>query len=334
MRHRTGKFSTVEYGAINHSVPDWIPHAYQCPCSDDRIDQMLIGEALSLARREGANRLRAALAGDEQLEPAELADRSDHGLFGPASVTWRVHGDSAMLIGGLRALMLQTLHPLAMAGVADHSDYRHDPWGRLHRTGRFVGATTYGNTPSAERMIERVRRIHDHVQGTAPDGRPYSANDPHLLLWVHVTEVDSFLAAYRRYGTGRLTDAEQDRYVAEMAQIAERLGAEEVPRDRAQLAETLQLFRAECRLGGQARDCVRFLLIPPVPLAARGAYGVIGAASIGLLAPWAQRMLWLRVPPGLDPLAIRPAATVLTRTIGWLMSDARNAELTDRMLAN
>ncbi len=293
---------------------------------------MLIGEALSLARRQGANRLRAALAGNEQLQPAELADRADQGLFGPASVTWRVHGDSAMLIGGLRALMLQTLHPLAMAGVADHSDYRHDPWGRLHRTGRFVGATTYGNTASAELMIERVRRIHDHVQGTAPDGRHYSANDPHLLLWVHVTEVDSFLAAYRRYGAGKLTDAEQDRYIDEMAVIATRLGAENIPRDRAQLAQTLEMFRAECRFGSQAKDCVRFLLLPPVPLAALGAYGLISAASIGLLPRWAQLMLRLPVPPGLDPLAIRPAATVLTRTIGWLMSDARNAELADRML--
>ncbi|MGB5755850.1 MAG: oxygenase MpaB family protein [Acidimicrobiales bacterium] len=295
---------------------------------------MLIGEALSLARRQGANRLRAALAGNEELQTGELADRADRGLFGPASVTWRVHGNSAMLIGGLRALMLQTLHPLAMAGVADHSDYRNDPWGRLHRTGRFVGATTYGNTASAEQMIERVRRIHDHVQGTAPDGRHYSANDPHLLLWVHVTEVDSFLAAYRRYGTGRLTDAEQDRYIDEMAVIATRLGAENIPRDRVQLAETLERYRAECRFDSQARDCVRFLLLPPVPLAARGAYGLISAASIGLLPRWAQLMLRLPVPPGLDPLAIRPAATVLTRTIGWLMSDARNAVLADRMLTD
>lgn len=294
---------------------------------------MVIGEALSLIRREGANRLRAALAGDEELDPTELANRDDLGLFGPASVAWRVHGDSAMLIGGLRALLLQTLHPLAMAGVADHSDYRHDPWGRLHRTGRFVGATTYGNTESAERMIRRVRAIHSRVEGVAPDGRPYSANDPHLLLWVHVTEVDSFLAAYRRYGAGRLTDAEQDRYVAEMAEVAERLGARDVPRTRAELASTLEGFRSECSLGGQAREGLRFLLMPPVPLAVRGAYGLISAASISLLPTWAQLMLRLPVPPGLDPLAIRPAATVLTRTVGWLMGDGRTAELNDRMLA-
>ncbi|MGI9597396.1 MAG: oxygenase MpaB family protein, partial [Acidimicrobiales bacterium] len=249
---------------------------------------MVIGEALALVRSEGGARLRSALAGNEQLKPDELADRNDVGLFGPASVAWRVHGDSAMLIGGLRALMLQTLHPLAMAGVSDHSDYRDDPWGRLHRTGRFIGATTYGNTEAAERVIGTVRAVHERVEGFAPDGRPYSANDPHLLLWVHATEVDSFLAGYRRYGSGRLTDAEEDRYVAEMSEVAERLGAEDVPRTSAQLADTLEMFRAECAPGDQARECMRFLLLPPVPLAARGAYGLMSAASIGLLPTWAQ----------------------------------------------
>lgn len=293
---------------------------------------MVIGEALSLVRRQGGSILRSALAGDEELKADELADRDDHGLYGPASVAWRVHGDSAMVIGGLRALMLQTLHPLAMAGVADHSDYRHDPWGRLHRTGRFIGATTYGNTKTAEQLIEMVRVIHDRVAGNTPDGRPYEANDPHLLLWVHVTEVDSFLTAYERYGVGRLTDAEKDRYVAEMAEVARRLGAENVPESRAELAACMEDFRSELEYGDQARDCNRFLLFPPVPLLVRGAYGIIAAASIGMLPGYAQRMIGVPVPPGFDPLAIRPAATVLTRTMGWLMGAEREAELEDRML--
>lgn len=295
---------------------------------------MVIGEAISLARREGGQLLRRALAGDEELRPEELASADDQGLFGPGSVAWRVHGDSAMLIGGLRALMLQTLHPLAMAGVADHSDYRDDPWGRLHRTGRFIGATTFGSTEVAEQLIATVRSVHDRVEGTAPDGRPYSANDPHLLLWVHITEVDSFLRAYNRYGSGKLTDAEQDRYIAEMSKTAILLGAENVPMNRAELRESLRSFRDECSFDDQARECVRFLLLPPVPIAARGAYGLISAASIGLLPTWAQRMLRLPVPPGIDPLAIRPAATVLTRTVGWLMSESRNQDLADRMLVD
>ena len=294
----------------------------------------VLGEAIATVRRQGGARLRSALAGEQGLGHHELAHAGDHGLFGPASVAWRVHGDSAMLIGGLRALLLQTLHPLAMAGVADHSDYRNDPWGRLHRTGRFIGATTYGTTEVAEQTIQRIRRVHERVRGVAPDGRPYEANDPHLLLWVHVTEVDSFLAAYRRYGAGRLTDAEQDRYVAEMAEVGRRLGAEQPPVDRAQLAATLEGFRTECSFGPQARDGVRFLLLPPVPLAARGAYGLISAASIGLLPTWAQWMLRLPVLPGVDPVAIRPAATVLTRTIGWLMAGSRQDDLADRLLVD
>ena len=278
--------------------------------------------------------MRQAIAGNERLAIEDLATVDDPGLFGPGSVVWRVHGESSMLIGGLRALLLQTLHPLAMAGVADHSAYREDPWGRLHRTGRFIGATTYGSTETAEAMIARVRAVHDRVTGVAPDGRPYRANDPRLLLWVHVTEVDSFLRAYDRYAPGRLTDAERDRYVAEMADVARRLGAEEgpgadpVPVDRASLAATLASFRPECRVTDEARAAAQFLLAPPVPLLLRGAYGLIGAGAIGLLPGWARRELRLPLPPGVDPLAIRPAATVLTRTIGWLLSaDHRRTEL-------
>lgn len=292
---------------------------------------MVIDDAVALLRREGGNFIRSLLAGDQALAQDELASADDPGLFGPDSVAWRVHGDSSMLIGGLRALLLQTLHPLAMAGVADHSDYRNDPWGRLHRTGRFVGATTFGSTEAAERMLTIIRKVHTRVEGTAPDGRPYSATDPHLLAWVHITEVDSFMAAYDRYGAGRLSKQDRDRYVAEMAEIGHRLGAEDLPTTKAELDDALQSYRRECALGGQAKEAVRFLINPPVPLAARGAYGIITAASIGLLPTWAQFMLRMPVLPGVDPVAIRPAATVLTRTVGWFMSGGREAELHQRM---
>ncbi|MGF1598608.1 MAG: oxygenase MpaB family protein [Acidimicrobiales bacterium] len=294
----------------------------------------LINDVISIVRREGGNRLRNAISGDEGLRPHEVARADDPGLFGPSSVAWRVHGDAAMLIGGLRALLFQTLHPLAMAGVAEHSDYRRDPWGRLHRTGRFIGGTTFGTTATAESIIATVRAVHDRVVGTAPDGRPYAANDPHLLLWVHATEVDSFLAAYDRYGQGQLTDAERDRYVAEMAEIARRLGvgAAEVPTTVAELRATLDAFRAECSHGPQVREAVRFLLTPPVPLALRGVYGLITAAALGLLPRWARLQLRLPLPPLADPLGIRLPATVLTRSIGWLMSERREMDLDDRLL--
>ncbi|MEZ5227050.1 MAG: oxygenase MpaB family protein [Acidimicrobiales bacterium] len=280
-----------------------------------------IEQAIGVLRTEGGAMIRRAIAGDETLDPTELANDDDLGWFGPDSAVWEVHSSSAMLIGGLRALLLQTLHPLAMAGVAEHSDYKRDPWGRLHRTGRFVGATTYGTSTAAESAVETVRKVHERVTGFAPDGRPYAANDPHLLLWVHVTEVDSFLAAYRRYGNERLPRDRRDAYVAEMAIVAERLGSEPPPRSEAELAECLRRFRAECRGSRQSRDATRFLLNPPVNLVARPAYGIITAAAIGLLPGWSRRQLLLPTVPLVDPLAVQPAAKVLMATIGWLMGD-------------
>lgn len=293
----------------------------------------MIDQLLRQVRTLGGDALRSALAGDQALTADEMASADDPGLFGPGSVIWRVHGDSSMLIGGLRTLFIQTLHPLAMAGVSDHSDYRQDPWGRLHRTGKFIGATTFGSTAAAHQQIDLVRRVHERVTGTAPDGRPYEANDPHLLRWVAVTEIDSFLGAYRAYGAGKLTDAEADTYVSEVSRIAELMGSEPMPRTVAELEQQLADFEPELSVGSQAREAVRFLVAPPgVPLALRGPYALLTAASIGLLPPSARAKLGLPVPPLVDPLAVRPAATVLTRTIGWLMADgAREAALAERL---
>lgn len=284
------------------------------PSSSDLIDQ-----AVSMIRSSGSNALRRAISGDESLREHEVATAQDPGWFGPDSAVWEVHSSSAMLIGGLRALLLQTVHPLAMAGVAQHSDYRNDPWGRLHRTGRFVGATTFGNTAAAERAVNVVRNVHKRVTGFAPDGRPYSANDPHLLLWVHVTEVDSFLAAYRRYGNNRLSPQRQDDYVSEMAIVADALGSEPAPRSVAELQRCLESFAQECQGSRQSREATRFLLNPPVNIVSRPAYGIITAAAIGLLPTWARLYLLLPPVPLVDPLAVRPAARALMAGIGWLM---------------
>ncbi len=291
------------------------------------------GAAVSAVREKGSAWIRGAIIGNEGLEPHELASAEDPGLFGPSSVVWRVHGDASMLIGGLRSLLLQTLHPLAMAGVFEFSDYREDPWGRLNRTGRFIGATTFGSTSTAEQAITIVKRVHRPVKGTAPDGRPYSANDPHLMLWVHVAEVDSFLASFNRFGDGKLRDAEQDQYVSEMAEIARRLGTDTPPETVAELKASLEAFRAECQAGPQAREAMRFLLNPPVPLLAKGTYGLIAAGAVTSLPRWARAQLRLPVPPFADPLAVRPAAKLLTRTLGWLMAAGpRETSLDDRLL--
>jgi uncharacterized protein (DUF2236 family) len=270
-------------------------------------------------RGELRRRLRRFLVGTDEPPPHD-PHRTDPGLFGPDSVTWRIHADASMLIGGLRALLLQTLHPLAMAGVADHSDYRHDPLGRLQRTAGYIGVTTYGTTAEAKAAVRRVRLIHDGVTGVAPDGRPYRANDPHLLGWVHATEVDSFLVTYQRYGSESLDDAAADRYVAEMAVIGRLIGVRTPPTSVAELRATLDAYRPELAVTRAARDAVRFLLVPPFSLVARPAYGIVAAAAVSLLPGWARRMLWLPVAPGAEPLVVRPAATVLVRVFGWALS--------------
>jgi uncharacterized protein (DUF2236 family) len=276
-------------------------------------------DPLSPLRAEVAGRFRRIMAGGGA--PTEVTewvtDEGDEGLFGPDSVAWRVHGQLATLIGGLRALMLQTLHPLAMAGVADHSSYRSDPFGRLQRTAGFLAATVYGTTDDADRAIATVRKVHRHVRGIAPDGRPYSASDPHLVTFVHVTEVDSFLAAHQVYGRRHLSRAEADRYVAEMAVVAHRLGGRDVPTNVRELRAWLDGIRPELRLTREARDAVRFILTPPLPLSARPAYAIVSSASIGLLPIWAQRMLWLPSVPPVDRLLVRPAMRSILGVLEW-----------------
>lgn len=282
-------------------------------------------EPLEDLRTRFGRDIRRVLAGTTEIPERALSFDDDPGLFGPDSATFEVHGDASMIIGGLRALLLQTMHPLAMAGVADHSDYRNDPLGRLHRTGGFVGTTTFGTTDEAEQAIRIVRHIHERVEGTAPDGRPYRATDPHLLQFVHCTEVDSFLRARVRYGATPLSTGAGDRYVEEMAVVAEKLGVRRAPRSREELAAVLDSYRPEHHIGSQARDTVRFLAWPPLPLATRPAYGLVFAAATSMLPRHARRRLRLPVAPFAEPLVIRPAATLLMRTLGWALGEHPSA---------
>lgn len=236
----------------------------------------------------------------------------DPGLFGPGSVTWRVHADPAMVVGGLAALMLQTLHPLAMAGVADHSSYRDDPLGRLGRTASFVTGTTFGSTEVAERLFTLVRGIHRKVRGTAPDGRPYSADDPALLRWVHVTEVSSFLRAHQRFTPFPVRGDQADRYFHEVAVVAERLGADDVPRSRAAVRAYLRDVRPELDAGEQARETARFLATPlPGNPVMTAAHQVVVRAAVDVLPGWAREMLGLQHPDLLSRAVVMPAALLL-----------------------
>lgn len=216
----------------------------------------------------------------------------DPGLFGPDSVTWRIHAElPGMLSGGLCALLLQTLHPLALAGVYDHSNFREDLVGRLRRTTQFVAATSYAPHAEAQRLIQRVRAIHARVRGHTPDGRAYAADDPALLTWVHVTEAYGFLQGYRRY-CRPVPAAIADRYYAEGRRVAEALGAQAVPGSEREVQDYFAQVRPQLRVDARSREVLAVLagLRLPVPAAGLSRDLFLGAGA-ALLPSWAEAML-------------------------------------------
>ena len=251
--------------------------------------------------------------------------RGDPGLFGPGSTAWRVHSDfTAMITGGIAALFLQMLHPRALAGVWDHSRWREDTLGRLKRTAQFVGGTTYGGTAEAERLIAKVRAIHAHVHGTLADGTPYSAEDPELLAWVHVTEMRCFLEARLRYGPGGLEPRDADRYFAETAIVARKLGATLLPETLAEADAYLERVRPQLRFDDRTRQVAGALLrqSAPNPLVAP-AGRLFLRAGIALLPAWAAEM------HGFSRTALTPlSAWSLRRLAGalrWAIRDGSPA---------
>jgi uncharacterized protein (DUF2236 family) len=232
----------------------------------------------------------------------------------------RVHADASMFVGGLRALLLQSLHPLAMAGVAEHSNYRDDPWGRLQRTSTFLAMTTFGAADDAQRAVDRVRGIHRRVHGIAADGRPYQATDPHLLEWVHVAEADSFLRAHQLYGAAPLDQDGRDGYVSDMAEIAARVGVIDPPRTERELMQRINAFRPELRSTPQARDAARYLLLtPPLPLTARAPYGALAATAVAMLPAWARIPLLLPYFPPVEVTVVRTVGRALVGGIRWVL---------------
>jgi uncharacterized protein (DUF2236 family) len=233
---------------------------------------------------------------------------SDLGLFGPESVTWRIHADPSIAVGGLRALLLQALHPVAMAGVSANSGYRDDPWGRLIRTTEYVAVTTFGTAEAAEEAASRVRRLHRLLTAVDPDsGEVYPVDDPALLLWIHCCEVDSFLHTARRGGL-RLSAADADRYVAEQVRSARLIGLgptdADVPRSTAALATYFDDIRPSLRATRPAYEGLKLLTAPPMRWWVRYAtpaapsWGALVAMGFGLLPSWAKRMYthWPALP--------------------------------------
>jgi uncharacterized protein (DUF2236 family) len=271
-------------------------------------------------RRVIADAVRQRVVGDDGVDPGLIVDEPGPRWFADDRPIKVVHTDSSMFIGGLMALLLQSLHPLAMAGVAGHSAYRTDPWGRLQRTAAFLAVTTFGPAARAEQAVERVRRVHSHVVGVAADGRPYAASDPHLLRWVHCAEVRSFLTAHTHFGRQSLDQAGRDGYVADMAVVARALGVDAPPETERELDDQLAAYRPELRGSRAAREAARFLVLtPPVPLAARPAYRVLAASAVSLLPVWARRQLWLPWLPVTERFAVRPAGEALSHLLRWAL---------------
>lgn len=241
--------------------------------------------------------------------------------FGPERPIRTVHGDASMFIGGLSALLLQSLHPLAMAAVAAHSGFRGDPWGRLQRTSTFLAVTTYGTADDAQEAVNRVRAVHEGIRGTTSSGEPYHAGDPHLLGWVHVAEVDSFLRAHQYFGAHPLDAAGCDGYLADSARVARALGVPDPPCDRAELAARLTAYRSELRVTPEAREAARFILRePPLPWPAKPPYALLAVNAVSLLPPWARLPLGLPYAPRAERLCVRPGGRALTRAIRWAMT--------------
>lgn len=250
-----------------------------------------------------------------------LEPPGDPGLFGPDSVCWRVHADFAVMIsGGVCALLLQALHPLALAGVWDHSNFREDILGRLRRTSAFVGGVTFASRGDAQMLIERVRGIHTRVVGQAEDGRAYAAGDPDLLTWVHVAEHSSFLRAWQRYGTRPLDPAEQDRYYAETAVVAELLGARQVPKSAAAIEQYLQSLRPQLAWDHRAREVRRILFETRAPNAVIEPFGrLILHAGEDLLPDWAQAMMELQRRSALRRAALRAGMRAIAPAFRWAL---------------
>jgi len=242
---------------------------------------------------------------------------SDEALFERDSPIRMVHADLVgMMVGGIRALLLQMLHPDALQGVIDHSNFREDMHGRLRRTAKFIAVTTFAHRDEAMKAIERVNRIHSKVSGTLPDGTPYSATNPRTLAWVHVTEASSFLAGYLRHVRPDMPGYEQDEYYRQFAVIAKALGADPVPINRNEAEEVLRELRDELRTSPEAREIAQLVLTQRPPGTPPGMQSVLGGDAVEMLPPFARTMLGLQ-RPGIAALPARAATWGMGKTLRW-----------------
>ncbi len=292
--------------------PEWVP---PLPGPLELTVGIGVGTVAALASPFLAGPLAAAFSGlsaDPAKFSSDPADLGDAGWFGPHSVAWRVHADHSLLIAGIAAFTLQALHPLAMAGVAEHSAFSEDFLGRTRRTGEFVQGVVYGSSAEAERLCSVVRRVHRSVVGVAPDGRPYDANDPELLEWVHVAEYLAIAAANRRFAIRPMTRHELDVYIAEVARVGVGTGVASPPRSWNEALASLERHRPRLAIGEYAAAGVAFLDDPPIlPPAAKPVWRALWAGAIACLPPVARDLLRLPAPSVRELATCRAVLRVL-----------------------
>ena len=276
-----------------------------------------------MSRFDPIDRLRSGVANQVRgvFNDAAAGERpvalSDAALFERDSPIRLVHADIVgMMVGGIRSLLLQMLHPHALQGVLDHSNFRADMHGRLRRTAKFIAVTTFAHRDEAKTAIERVNRIHAAVGGTLPDGTRYSATDPRTLAWVHVAEATSFLAAYLRHVRPDMPGHEQDEYFRQFAVIARALGADPVPLDRREAETIFRDLRRDLRPSQQAREIADLVLRQRAEGAPPAVQAVLGAEATALLPSYARAMLGLE-KPGLGAFPARAATWGMGKTLRW-----------------
>jgi uncharacterized protein (DUF2236 family) len=228
---------------------------------------------------------------------ATLEHDGDPGLLGPDSVSWRLFGDVASIVGGIRGLLIQAAHPEVVAGVGDHSRYREDPLGRLSRTSAYVTATTYGAFPEVERAVSIVRRIHRGVEGVSSRGVPYSAADPAFSAWVHNALTDSFLVAHQTFGGSKLDQADADRFVLEQREVGSLLGASPMPGTAQALHEWVR-SHPDLDTSPEMVDAIEFLTDPPLDRPLKYGYRVLMEAAVATIPDGLRSILGLTVRPG------------------------------------
>ena len=275
--------------------------------------------------------VRELLTGDPEAATPwvrQMGDPGDEGWFGPGSTIWAVHADAATLVGGVRALLVQAMHPTVLTGFDQHSDYREEPEARLQRTAAFVTVTTFGTRAQASAACDRVRHVHAPVRGRTATGQPYDASDPELLGWVHLALADSLAEAVRRYGRTRF---DLDSYLADMAVVGEQLGAAHVPHSASELAAAWAHYRPALGVTAETAAAHTFLLDPPLPTHIRVPYRVVAAAAVASLPADLRTLLAAR--PVVPAVPARLLGRAVTRLLAAVLGPSPAAAAAHRRTA-